>query len=85
MVQFNINRSSFVIHEFPDHISIDYALSDILKRKIVAHWQSDTLSLVHTSGISISIRTNKRQNKGMQSSLRHIERHKHKHKNIVEA
>ena len=39
------------------------------------------ISLVHTSGISISIRTNKRQNKGMQSSLRHIERHKHKHKN----
>ena len=38
------------------------------------------LSLVHTSGISI--RTNKRQNKGMQSSLRHIERHKHKNKNI---
>ena len=31
------------------------------------------------------IRTDKRQNKGMQSSLRHIERHKHKHKNIVEA
>ena len=25
------------------------------------------------------------QNKGMQSSLRYIERHKHKHKNIVEA
>ena len=43
------------------------------------------LSLVHISGISIRIRTNKRQNKGMQSSLRRIERHKHKHKNIVEA
>ena len=41
----------------------------------------------HYSGISISIRirTNKRENKGMQSSLRHIERHTHKDKNMVEA
>ena len=43
------------------------------------------LSLVHTSGIKIRIRTNKRQNKGMQSSLLHIERLKHKHNNLVEA
>ena len=41
-------------------------------------WYPKLKSLLHTSGISI--RTNKKQNIGMQSSLRHIERHKHKHK-----
>ena len=57
----------------------------IFIKLVVSYASCDWLSLVHTSEISIIIRTNKRQNKGMQSSLRHIERHKHKHKNIVEA